>query len=533
MAARTAEPVARRPWLWIAALSAALFLLLAARLDFLCDDAYISFRYARNLARGDGLVFNPLREVPVEGYSNFLWVLYLALCARLGLPIPEMSKLGSVLSGLALIALGVHFVRTRLRLSVSCGLFSGLFLASLPPIALWATGGLAALPMTLAVFAGYVALFGREGEPRGLLAGACLTAAAWIRADGMVWDAMLLGSAVLVWLVGGRSRALRRALLQAAGLVALGVGLHFAWRLQYYGDWLPNTARVKAGFSWSRLGRGLDYVASCFLSLPSLPLALLLSLARPRRESAALWLPGLGVLAGTLGYAVWVGGDFMPFGRFLLPIMPFGMLAFACAFGRLERRARGAASGFGLVLVGLSVLACFDVNLVPRSVLERFHFRRDRSFQTELERRAEMDRNARKWVWLGRALNEHTRAEESIILGGIGAAGFYSELFIFDLYGLVTPEVLERGEVRQNASPGHDRRVQEPTFFEDEPTYLRAILGYTGAGEPPWWADRMPANWETHPFREKVRELRFPLPEAEGFPPDCELILFRFLWADE
>ena len=43
---------------------------------FLCDDAFISFRYVRNLLEGHGLVFNPGEYV--EGYSNFLWVLELA-----------------------------------------------------------------------------------------------------------------------------------------------------------------------------------------------------------------------------------------------------------------------------------------------------------------------------------------------------------------------------------------------------------------------------------------------------------------------
>ena len=36
----------------------ALYALLAWRLDFVCDDAFISFRYARNLAEGHGLRFN-------------------------------------------------------------------------------------------------------------------------------------------------------------------------------------------------------------------------------------------------------------------------------------------------------------------------------------------------------------------------------------------------------------------------------------------------------------------------------------------
>src|SRR3989304_2142112 len=68
---------------------------------FLTDDAYISFRYARNLARGAGLVFNPGGE-PVEGYTNFLWVVLLAGVARLG-PAPE--AVANVLSLLASIGL--------------------------------------------------------------------------------------------------------------------------------------------------------------------------------------------------------------------------------------------------------------------------------------------------------------------------------------------------------------------------------------------------------------------------------------------
>jgi hypothetical protein len=55
---------------------------------FLCDDAFISFRYARNLLAGHGLVFN--RGEFVEGYTNFLWTLEVAGLWRLGLR-PELS----------------------------------------------------------------------------------------------------------------------------------------------------------------------------------------------------------------------------------------------------------------------------------------------------------------------------------------------------------------------------------------------------------------------------------------------------------
>ncbi|MGB7063098.1 MAG: hypothetical protein WBF13_12190, partial [Candidatus Zixiibacteriota bacterium] len=46
-------------------------------LRFVCDDAFISFRYAKNFVEGHGLVYNIGEKV--EGYSNFLWTLLLSL----------------------------------------------------------------------------------------------------------------------------------------------------------------------------------------------------------------------------------------------------------------------------------------------------------------------------------------------------------------------------------------------------------------------------------------------------------------------
>ena len=52
--------------------------------SWLMDDAGVSFAYARTLATGHGLVSQP-GAPPVEGYSNFLWVLVLAVFFRIGL----------------------------------------------------------------------------------------------------------------------------------------------------------------------------------------------------------------------------------------------------------------------------------------------------------------------------------------------------------------------------------------------------------------------------------------------------------------
>ena len=51
---------------------------------WIADDAGISFAYARNLATGHGLVSQP-GAPPVEGYSNFSWVLLMAVFFHIGL----------------------------------------------------------------------------------------------------------------------------------------------------------------------------------------------------------------------------------------------------------------------------------------------------------------------------------------------------------------------------------------------------------------------------------------------------------------
>ena len=45
-----------------------------------------------------------------------------------------------------------------------------------------------------------------------------------------------------------------------------------AWRYSVYGDWVPNTARVKLGLTGAAAERGLDYVVSSWLSMPGLGL---------------------------------------------------------------------------------------------------------------------------------------------------------------------------------------------------------------------------------------------------------------------
>jgi len=61
------------------------------------DHAFFVYRYASNLARGEGFVFNPGERV--EGVTCFLWTLLLAAWAVAGLRLPIVAPVLTAAAG--------------------------------------------------------------------------------------------------------------------------------------------------------------------------------------------------------------------------------------------------------------------------------------------------------------------------------------------------------------------------------------------------------------------------------------------------
>ena len=133
--------------------------LLAARLWFITDDAFISFRYARNWVEGAGLCFNPGTRPPVEGFSNFSWTALMAGADLLGLDPVRWSCRVSAFLGFLLLLLLWRAMRSGLALP-SWAAFLGLLVAGLSPaFATWASGGLETMLFSLLLFAAYLLFF--------------------------------------------------------------------------------------------------------------------------------------------------------------------------------------------------------------------------------------------------------------------------------------------------------------------------------------------------------------------------------------
>ncbi len=503
----------------------AAYVALVARFEWICDDAFISLRYARNLANGRGLVFNPGENPPVEGFTNLLWVLWIAPFERAGLDTPAVARWSAAVCGAALLAVLFRMLASRDGASIAAGC-AALFLATLPPFAVWSTSGLETMPFTLALFGAFCALTAERAYPRAAIASAL--AAVLLRADGFAFVGLVLAAAALSSFFD-RSRGRGRALGTVAVVVALAVVAHFVWRRWYFGAWAPNTARVKVELGAEALEFGAKYVATFVTSFPSVLLALVYASVQAARRRDVCSGAALLVAFGIFAYATLVGGDFMAMGRFLVPALPFLALAFGRAFASDASASRGELA-VALALTGacvaLSLPAGWNVHVAPARVRETFRFRfNNPQWLSEYEQWVMMKDQARLWTFLGRALKARTLAGESLVLGTIGATGYYSDLWIFDPYGLVNREEFAPLTEHARRAPGHARRIPLETFLAQQPTYLEASLVLRDKPYSDVRPGAIPGGLRNNPL---VAPQWLEVQDVEGMPGPLVLRLVRY-----
>lgn len=397
---------------------------------YLHDDTFISMRYARHLATGSGLVFNPGERV--EGYTNFLWTLLLATASAAGFDLAIVAASASALLSLALTLAVYAFVARRFEtLARAWALVAAVWIAMHPLVRAEAVGGLETILFTLL----FVGAFAAGTSSRWLpLAGPLFGLATLTRPEG----ALFFG----VWFAGRIRSVERRGWVSSLVGYAAVVVPHLVFRLAYYGDLLPNTFHAKVGSNWAQVERGGRYFWEYGVSIVSLPVLLLATFggwARGWRglALASLWIHSL--------YVVAIGGDFAPTGRFLTVTQPLVAFLFLAGLMRLQgtrrgRRLRGVA---GVVVALAAIVWCSvagDGRLEARNWV--------RGYPRDLEARR----------YLGTWLRTTLPADVTVAVGSIGAIGYYSGLRILDTFGLTNLEIGRRHvEWMGRASAGHEK----------------------------------------------------------------------------
>jgi len=157
------------------------------------EDAYISMRYAENFADGHGLTWN-VDERPVEGYTNFLWVLLLALSGKLGVDMVLWSKILGIASALAGIAVA-YFAANELDSGGEgglAGLMAAFVLSFNPAYVFWAGSGMeTSLFATLLLSSLFLYFKENANSTRFVAVSIALALASLTRPEGLLFFGLL------------------------------------------------------------------------------------------------------------------------------------------------------------------------------------------------------------------------------------------------------------------------------------------------------------------------------------------------------
>jgi hypothetical protein len=401
------------------------------------DDAFITFQYARNLARGVGLVFNPGERV--WGFTSPLQTVLLGGLTWLGAD----TVRAAFLCGLLWVAIAAVLLY-RLSAEVlprALALCAGLYFLLVP--SMHGTYEMESSLLVALQLGCVLAATTERARLANLLGGlACLARP----------DSLLLVLPILLMARDTR-RPRNLALFAAVGL---------AWEVvayAYYGELLPNSLRAKQGLTpfGAFVANASTYVTNSTLFAASGPSsttpmigrmalvlcnAALLFRAELRRRPAVLYAlvvyPWLLVAAyGVIGSALGHNWELYS-GRFFLQAgATIGLLGLAhqAAARWPGRPAVRAAAAAALVLV---TLACG----VPQTVA-RLRELRTRSTSHWLGARYDAYRRLAEW------LEAHAVPGASVAVSEVGTLAYFSAVRIIDVSGIVTRgyAVDDRGDV--------------------------------------------------------------------------------------
>ena len=416
------------------------------RVWFLDDDPMISMRYGANLADGLGLVWNAGERV--EGYTNFLWTCVMAAVHWVGFGRDSASAIILMINVGMSCALLVYVDRLlrALRVPGSFALVGLLLCVASRELLAWSVSGFEVIALALlftVAIAGIVESSG-AAPASSVLAVALLPL---VRADGIVLAAFAPTVAVLV----GKRRA-----AFALGGVALAVfAVHVGFRVSYYGEWVPNTARLKVAQWGGRLAHGAAYewafVTAHFAAVAFAVVAVVRSrMAIVRALAAAVVIQ--------FGYVWCIGGDAFLGARFLAPIMPvlFCLAVLGVASVSTERTWQRIAA---IALVVLTPL------LFPNRFLSRLP-----TFVPALNAHGGELAN----LELGEWLRENTPPDAVVGDYWAGAVFYFSERRGVDFLGKMDPVIARSPAVCDGGPPGHNKFNFDHSLTALQPDFVVA-----------------------------------------------------------
>ncbi len=403
----------------------------------LFDDAMISMRYAKNLANGYGLVWNPSGE-RVEGYTNPLWVFFMALFHLLPLSESKVS-LPIQLSGMGFLLINLFCVKKIADLLSKGDRFASLTAVFLTafyyPLVYWSLRGMEVSVLVCIVNSSiWLALRSVHAGRPSLVLYLILGIATLVRPDMIVTAISIL---MYVLVVDPRNRH-GNAVMGLTVLFSF-VLLQTVFRLTYFGEFMPNTYYLKmTGYpALLRISRGL-IVAPKFLCT-MIPLVLLAPFIYGflRRNSQALLL--FWIFSTQVLYSIYVGGDAWELwgrsNRYVVIAVPALFILFGCTLAEMRRLFSDSEysnaislskKGVTLSAIALVLGAQLSFNAIPSTGELREWLLLDRPYMAEADQGS---------VQTALMLKRITTPDATIAVTSSGVLPYFSDRKAIDLLG--------------------------------------------------------------------------------------------------
>jgi arabinofuranosyltransferase len=285
---RSRAGAAQAPWILAAGVVVVLGAEIARVFRFTVDDAYITLRYARNVAEGVGATYNATGP-RAEGYTSPAWMLLLTVPHLVGAAPLLFAKALGVLATIATALLVVRWTvaESSGKHAAAAGAFALVAYASLPRTAVHAVSGMETALfacLVTAVLATSSATIRRPSRRRCLALSSTCLLLGLTRPEGNLVAALAFGTTVVLV-----PSAARRALFRAAPFWLVPLAAYETWRFRYYGLPFPLPFYVKLAAperfpGWPEVS---DWLATSFLRLG---VPLLAALIARRASLAPTWV---------------------------------------------------------------------------------------------------------------------------------------------------------------------------------------------------------------------------------------------------
>ncbi|MEO8342384.1 MAG: hypothetical protein ABI536_01080, partial [Gallionella sp.] len=304
------------------------------------DDAFISYRYAQNLAMGYGLTWNP-GYPPTEGYTNPLLVLMLAPVIWAGLDPLLFTRISSIICVIAISAILFNVARRRYHCSHLAAIMIAAIIFMFPATAIICILGLETVIYACLLLLTFIAgtNFIDRQQLRGSIMFSCLLFLTMLLRPEAILLYPVISAAALFTAVRHKT-GLKPLLAGLLLLLAMG-GAYLAWKYFHFGQLLPNPFYIKASGNTLISPDGLqsvhEFINDYFPVLAFALASLLLTVFAHRNMQR--W-NRIAVLAGSV-FVVMYCLFFMHVdtlmdisGRFLYPLVPLIILLAIPSFSR-------------------------------------------------------------------------------------------------------------------------------------------------------------------------------------------------------